>query len=290
MIRAVPLLDLIHPVPERHQPAIRCRRQITEHQRISRHRLLCLELSGQLTLQAADPRLVDSARVMSDQPRQPVIRADPPQEPGAIQRMKSRLRQVRGIPDVMKPRRRRQQLIRQAKPGSNLLTTSTSALDMPPPTRQHRIQIPLRQNTRLSCRHHDPERTTPNIRPCARPSALRCRIMPFLDQGGAARRRVRRSPRRALRLGAPARHARAGPATAAPLIFPVQSSHHLGAARSRLSRSRLSRSRPPSPERPRRRCAIGVPPTLDTAPARTGFGACEKDGSESSNRPVPPYT
>ena len=172
MIRAVPLLNLIHPVPERHQPAIRCRRQITEHQRISRHRLLCLELSGQLTLQAADPRLGDSARVMSDQPRQPVIRADPPQEPGAIQRMKSRLRQVRGIPDVMKPRRRRQQLIRQAKPGSNLLTTSTSALDMPPPTRQHRIQVPLRQDTRLSCRHHDPERTTPNIRPCARPSAL----------------------------------------------------------------------------------------------------------------------
>ena len=170
MIRAVPLLNLIHPVPERHQPAIRRRRQITEHQRISRHRLLRLELSGQLTLQAADPRLIDRARVMSDQPRQPVTRADPPQEPGAIQRMKTRLRQVRGIPDVMKPRRRRQQLIRQAKPGSNLLTTSTSTLNMPPPTRQHRIQIPLRQNTRLSCRHHDPERTTLNIRPCARPS------------------------------------------------------------------------------------------------------------------------
>ena len=122
---------------------------------------------------------------MSNQPRQPVTRADPPQEPGAIQRMKSRLRQIRGIPDVMKPRRRRQQLIRQAKPGSNLLATSTSTLDMPPPTRQHRIQIPLRQNTRLSCRHHDPERTTQNIRPCTRPSALHCRIMPFLDQGGA---------------------------------------------------------------------------------------------------------
>ena len=169
MIRAVPLLNLIQPVPECHQPAIRCRRQITEHQRVSRHRLLCLELFEQLTLQAADPRLVDSARVMSDQPRQPVIRADPPQEPGAIQRMKSRLRQVRGIPDVMKPRRRRQQLIRQAKPDSNLLTTGTSALDMPPPTRQHRIQIPLRQNTRLTCRHHDPERTTPSIRPLRPP-------------------------------------------------------------------------------------------------------------------------
>ena len=197
MIRTVPLLNLIHPVPERHQPAIRCRRQITEHQRISCHRLLCLELSGQLTPQAADPRLVDSARVMSDQPRQPVIRADPPQEPGAIQRMKSRLRQVRGIPDVMKPRRRRQQLIRQAKPGSNLLTTSTSTLNMPPPTRQHRIQITLRQNTRLSCRHHDPERTTLNIRPCARPSALRCRIMPFLDQGGACAPPLARRQRRA---------------------------------------------------------------------------------------------
>ena len=207
MIRAVPLLNLIHPVPERHQPAIRCRRQITEHQRISRHRLLCLELFGQLALQAADPRLVDSARVMSNQPRQPVIRADPPQEPGAIQRMKSRLRQVRGIPDVMKPRRRRQQLIRQAKPGSNLLTTSTSTLNMPPPTRQHRIQITLRQNTRLSCRHHDPERTTLNIRPCARPSALRCRIVPYLDQGGSAA--LRRARRRALAsgLGGPGRGA-----------------------------------------------------------------------------------
>jgi hypothetical protein len=178
MIRAVPLLNLIHPVLKRHQPAIRCRRQITEHQRISRHRLLCLELSGQLTLQAADPRLIDSARMMSDQPRQPVIRADPPQEPGAIQRMKSSLRQVRGIPDVMKPRRRRQQLTRQAKPDSNLLTTSTSTLNMPPPTRQHRIQITLRQNTRLSRRHHDPERTALNIHPRARPSELRCRIMP----------------------------------------------------------------------------------------------------------------
>ena len=216
MIRAVPLGNLIHPVPERHQPAIRRRRQITEHQRISRHRLLGLELSGQLTLPAANPRLIDRARVMSDQPRQPVTRADPPQEPRAIQRMKSRLRQVRGIPDVMKPRRRRQQLIRQAKPGSNLLPTSTSALDMPPPTRQHRIQIPLRQNTRLSCRHHDPERTTPNIRPCVRPSALRCRIMPLLDQaaplsgaGPGVRARLSLDE---------ARRARAGPHLPAPLI------------------------------------------------------------------------
>ncbi len=43
--------------------------------------------------------------------------------------------------------------------------------------------------------------------------AMRCRIMPFLDQGGAAeRRRVRRSPRLALALRGPARRARAVPA------------------------------------------------------------------------------
>jgi hypothetical protein len=50
--------------------------------------------------------------------------------------------------------------------------------------------------------------------------------------------------------------------------------------RSRLSRSRLSCSRPPRPERLRRRCAIGVPPKLDPAPARKGFGAYEKDGED----------
>jgi hypothetical protein len=74
--------------------------------------------------------------------------------------MKARLRQVRSVPDVMQPRRASQNVIGQSEPGGNLRTVSTHALHMPPPARQRQVQMLPRQRTGLSCRHHDPERTS----------------------------------------------------------------------------------------------------------------------------------
>ena len=89
------------------------------------------------------------------------------------------------------------------------------------------------------------------------------------SSGAAARRRVRRSPRRALALGGPARHARAGPVGQVAHIYDV-AWQVVGCCVGRLPGLRLSCSRPPSQGRLRRRCAIGVRRVLTRHPlART---------------------
>ena len=92
------------------------------------------------------------------------------------------------------------------------------------------------------------------------------------SSGTAARRRVRRSPRRALRVGAPAQRARAGPALAEPLIF-----GHSSAPSECSAESAFSLSIVPLPADASKAAArFGVRPTLDPAPARTRFGTCEE--------------
>ena len=142
-----------------HPLAVRCGRQIAEDQRVRSDRVLSLKLCDQVILQAADPRLVNRARVMGHQPGQAIIGAGTPQEPGAIQGMKTRLHQLRAITNVVQPRSRGQVLIRQTQPRSDFLTASTNPLNMPPAARQSRAQVPFRQSTSLSDRHHGPERT-----------------------------------------------------------------------------------------------------------------------------------
>ena len=72
----------------------------------------------------SDPGLI--VEPTDDEVADAVWPAGPSQEAGAVERMEAGADKTRRVPDVMKPRRRRQQPIRQAKPGSNLLTTSTS--------------------------------------------------------------------------------------------------------------------------------------------------------------------
>jgi hypothetical protein len=59
-------------------------RQVAEHQRVSGDRFFRLELAEQLAVQAADPGLIQRARVMRDQPGQAIPGPDLAQEPGAI--------------------------------------------------------------------------------------------------------------------------------------------------------------------------------------------------------------
>jgi hypothetical protein len=84
--------------------------------------------------------------------------------------------------------------------------------------------------------------------PCVKRCDLvsHCRIEPFLESSGAAaRRRVRRSPRRALALGGPARRARAVPPKAAPADLPGSLCRHPGLQAAIFLSTPMSRSRLP---------------------------------------------
>jgi len=108
-------------------------------------------------------------------------------------------------------------------------------------------------------------------------SAIRCRVEPFLYQGGACGA-ASGAPRAGLRpWGGPARRARAVPAGrhwsdwldrhAIRCSMQPTSSRPIVPVAAARSRARFAR-----------RCAIGVPPTLDLATARKGHSSYEEDG------------
>jgi len=61
-------------------------------------------------LQAAHPRLIDGARVMGNQTREPIIGAQLAKKPAAVNGMKPRIAQAWCVADVMQPCRSHQNL------------------------------------------------------------------------------------------------------------------------------------------------------------------------------------
>jgi hypothetical protein len=107
-----------------------------------------------------------------------------------------------------------------------------------------------------------------------------CRISRSLESSGAAaRRRVRRSPRRALASAGPARHARAVPAGQEPQIDKVNP-----AGGPRCCGGRLPGFDCPAPgRRPKAACGVAArsaAPSLGPATAPERFGACQEDGEK----------
>ncbi len=121
----------------------------------------------------------------------------------------------------------------------------------------------LRPRTRLGCKGSGPQRRRFAVVLAgifdAAVDAARCRITPYLDQGGAAYAAPGLAlPAPGSALGRPARRARAVLSLSVPPIFHAYSSRHAVQQRPRPPRFRLSSSRPPRPGRLRRRCAIGM--------------------------------
>ena len=106
----VPLANFPYPILKEDRRARRTRSHIAEHERVIREGILWLKFSHQYLCQPANASLVNCARVMSYQAREPPARPGIPDPARTIQRMKSSDRQRRRIPDVVQIRRRDKQI------------------------------------------------------------------------------------------------------------------------------------------------------------------------------------
>jgi hypothetical protein len=103
VIGTVPAADLDKPVSGPDMVAIGPGRHVAVQQHIRQQRVRWRELRSQLSSKAPDVGFDVSARVVGHQADNLPIDARSAEEARPIERVESRLNQIRGVPDVMKP-------------------------------------------------------------------------------------------------------------------------------------------------------------------------------------------
>jgi hypothetical protein len=111
MIRPVPLTNFTYPTLKREGLPCRPGCQIAVHKRVISSGLLWLEFRHKRISQSPHPGLKNGAGVMGDKPGKAYAPPAIPYPPCTVQRMKSRRRQRRRIPYVMKVCRCHKQVV-----------------------------------------------------------------------------------------------------------------------------------------------------------------------------------
>jgi hypothetical protein len=110
MIRAISMIDILNPLLKANYLAGWSSRHITKNERVIRRRILRIKFHQQYVKQPSHVCLVSGTRMMCYQSRQPGVLALIPYPTRPVKRMKSGGHQTRRIPDIMKVRRRYQQI------------------------------------------------------------------------------------------------------------------------------------------------------------------------------------
>ena len=101
VIRPISFVNIAYPLIKAKTLSRWPRSHIAEHQRVIRSGVFSFKLAEKDFTQPADLRLINSARMMSDQTRKPASPPLVPDPPGTIQRMKTRLCQLRSITNIV---------------------------------------------------------------------------------------------------------------------------------------------------------------------------------------------
>lgn len=101
VIRPISFVDIAYPLIKANALSRWPRRHVTEHQRVIRSGIFSFKLAEQGLTQPTDLRLINRARMMSNQTRKPASRSVVPDPPGTIQWMKTRLRQLGSITNIV---------------------------------------------------------------------------------------------------------------------------------------------------------------------------------------------
>ncbi len=139
----VPLANFAYPIPKENRCPCRPCSHIAEHKRVIGRGTLWLKFSHQFLCQPANARLVNCARVMSYEPREPPARSRIPDPARAIQRMKSSNHQRRRVPDVVQIRCRHKQIPILGRDNADNLAGLLSYLPDVTPAVPERRQQPL---------------------------------------------------------------------------------------------------------------------------------------------------
>lgn len=182
----VPAADLDKPISRPDIIPVGARRHVAVQERIRQCRIAGGELNSQQRAQFTDLSFKLSARVVGHEANHLRIDIHAAKEPRPIQRVEAGVHQLRGIADVMQPRRSHQ-LIGQVQSLCNPPGSPTHRPDMPPATRQRSRQPRLSEILRAGDIDHGLDSTQPSEggRPGARSHRttlrrhLTCRVGPM---------------------------------------------------------------------------------------------------------------